>query len=68
VCMRRAGKSTLLRLIMGREKPAKGSVELGEYHIHPNYFEQVGRRRGGVGLGLGAWLRVCPALQCQAGA
>ena len=25
---------------MGREKPIKGAVELGEYAIEPNYFEQ----------------------------
>ena len=34
------GKSTLLRLVMGREDPIKGAVELGEYAIEPNYFEQ----------------------------
>jgi ABC-type multidrug transport system ATPase subunit len=36
-----AGKSTLLRLLMGREKPLQGSVYLGEHNIVPNYFEQV---------------------------
>jgi hypothetical protein len=36
-----AGKSTLLRLIMGREKPSvSGRVGLGEHNIVPNYFEQ----------------------------
>lgn len=35
-----AGKSTLLRLIMGREKPMSGRVGLGEHNIVPNYFEQ----------------------------
>lgn len=35
-----AGKSTLLRMVMGREKPNAGRVELGEHSIHPNYFEQ----------------------------
>ncbi len=37
---RSAGKSTLLRLIMGREKPTSGRVSLGEHNIIPNYFEQ----------------------------
>lgn len=35
-----AGKSTLLRLIMGREQPKAGRVSLGEHGIVPNYFEQ----------------------------
>lgn len=35
-----AGKSTLLRLMMGREKPNQGDVYLGEHNIVPNYFEQ----------------------------
>ncbi|PRW33209.1 ABC transporter F family member 5 [Chlorella sorokiniana] len=35
-----AGKSTLLRLLMGREEPQEGTVELGQYGIVPNYFEQ----------------------------
>lgn len=36
-----AGKSTLLRLLMGREKPTVGGhVALGEHNIVPNYFEQ----------------------------
>ncbi|KAF5839957.1 P-loop containing nucleoside triphosphate hydrolase protein [Dunaliella salina] len=33
-------KSTLLRLIMGKEQPQSGSVRMGEYNIVPNYFEQ----------------------------
>lgn len=36
-----AGKSTLLRLIMGREDPQAGQVNMGEHNIVPNYFEQV---------------------------
>jgi ATP-binding cassette subfamily F protein 3 len=35
-----AGKSTLLRLIMGKEKAQQGQVQMGEYSIVPNYFEQ----------------------------
>lgn len=38
--MRFAGKSTLLRLLMGREKPQAGAIGLGEHNIAPNYFEQ----------------------------
>lgn len=34
------GKSTFLRLVMGREQPIKGTVDLGEHAIQPNYFEQ----------------------------
>jgi len=34
------GKSTLLRLIMGIEQPISGSVRLGQYNVHANYFEQ----------------------------
>ncbi|GMH44160.1 hypothetical protein BSKO_12094 [Bryopsis sp. KO-2023] len=34
------GKSTLLRLIMGIEKAISGSVSMGEYNIHANYFQQ----------------------------
>lgn len=37
---RALGKSTLLRLIMEREKPNAGTVRLGEHNIVPNYFEQ----------------------------
>ncbi|MFB8792265.1 MAG: ABC-F family ATP-binding cassette domain-containing protein [Potamolinea sp.] len=35
-----AGKSTLLHMIMGMEKPTEGTVELGEHHVIPGYFEQ----------------------------
>ncbi|KAL4439755.1 hypothetical protein ABPG75_002756 [Micractinium tetrahymenae] len=35
-----AGKSTLLRLLMGREEAQEGTVELGQYGVTPNYFEQ----------------------------
>ncbi|CAM6099247.1 unnamed protein product [Calypogeia fissa] len=34
------GKSTLLRFIMGLEDPTSGEVDLGEYRVLPNYFEQ----------------------------
>ncbi|GMI99395.1 ATP-binding cassette F5 [Hibiscus trionum] len=34
------GKSTVLKLIMGLEKPNGGEVLLGEYNVLPNYFEQ----------------------------
>lgn len=40
VVYRSAGKSTLLRLVMGKEQPNKGRVALGDYNIVPNYFEQ----------------------------
>ncbi len=40
MCPTLPGKSTLLRLIMGREDPQSGSVRLGEHGIAPNYFEQ----------------------------
>ncbi len=35
-----AGKSTLLRLLMGREQANEGRIHLGEHNIFPNYFEQ----------------------------
>lgn len=35
-----AGKSTLLRLLMEREQPQEGEVEMGRYGVTPNYFEQ----------------------------
>jgi ATP-binding cassette, subfamily F, member 3 len=35
-----AGKSTLLRLLMGQEAANEGAVGLGEHNIVPNYFEQ----------------------------
>ncbi|KAJ6792941.1 ABC transporter F family member 5-like [Iris pallida] len=34
------GKSALLKLIMGLEKPRGGEVSLGEHNVLPNYFEQ----------------------------
>lgn len=34
------GKTTLLSLIMGYEKPTEGQVQLGEHNVIPNYFEQ----------------------------
>ncbi|WOL02712.1 ABC transporter F family member 5 isoform X2 [Canna indica] len=34
------GKSSLLKLIMGMEKPHSGDVLLGEHNVLPNYFEQ----------------------------
>ena len=34
------GKSALLKLIMGLEKPRGGEVLLGEHNVLPNYFEQ----------------------------
>ncbi|KAI4374157.1 hypothetical protein MLD38_012183 [Melastoma candidum] len=34
------GKSSLLKLIMGLEKPRAGEVILGEHNVLPNYFEQ----------------------------
>jgi len=34
------GKSALLKLIMGLEKPQGGEVSLGEHNVLPNYFEQ----------------------------
>lgn len=34
------GKSSLLKLIMGLEKPTGGEVLLGEHNVLPNYFEQ----------------------------
>lgn len=34
------GKSTLLRLMTGRERPVKGIAMLGEHNIIPNYFVQ----------------------------
>ncbi|XP_047329708.1 ABC transporter F family member 5-like [Impatiens glandulifera] len=34
------GKSSLLKLIMGLEKPNGGEVLLGEHNVLPNYFEQ----------------------------
>ncbi|KAG6543893.1 hypothetical protein Mapa_014733 [Marchantia paleacea] len=34
------GKSTLLRFVMGNEDPTSGDVDLGEYRVVPNYFEQ----------------------------
>ncbi|MBD3882542.1 ABC-F family ATP-binding cassette domain-containing protein [Phormidium tenue FACHB-886] len=34
------GKSTLLRLIMGMERPAEGTVKLGDHNVIPGYFEQ----------------------------
>ncbi|KAL2528185.1 ABC transporter F family member 5 [Forsythia ovata] len=34
------GKSTMLKLIMGLEKPTSGEVLLGEHNVLPNYFEQ----------------------------
>lgn len=34
------GKSTMLRLIMGMEKPAEGQVKLGDHNVIPGYFEQ----------------------------
>lgn len=34
------GKSTLLRLIAGMEKPLDGEIKLGEHNIHMAYFEQ----------------------------
>ncbi|PSC69255.1 ABC transporter family [Micractinium conductrix] len=35
-----AGKSTLLKLLMGREEAQQGTVEIGNYGVTPNYFEQ----------------------------
>ncbi|CBN55004.1 MULTISPECIES: ABC-F family ATP-binding cassette domain-containing protein [Kamptonema] len=35
-----SGKSTLLRMIMGMEKPASGTVKLGNHNVIPGYFEQ----------------------------
>ena len=34
------GKSTLLRLVMGLEKPDEGNAMLGPHNIKPGYFEQ----------------------------
>merc|ERR1719171_563574 len=34
------GKSTLLRLLTGREDPLKGTAKLGDHNIVPNYFVQ----------------------------
>jgi ATP-binding cassette subfamily F protein 3 len=34
------GKSTVLRMIMGSEKPTEGTVELGRHNVIPGYFEQ----------------------------
>ncbi|KAL2610778.1 hypothetical protein R1flu_022470 [Riccia fluitans] len=34
------GKSTLLRFVLGIEEPSSGDVDLGEYRVVPNYFEQ----------------------------
>ena len=34
------GKSTILKLIMGYEKPKGGELLLGEHNVLPNYFEQ----------------------------
>lgn len=34
------GKSSVLKLIMGLEKPTGGEVSLGEHNVLPNYFEQ----------------------------
>jgi len=34
------GKSTVLRMIMGSEKPTEGTVELGKHNVIPGYFEQ----------------------------
>ncbi|KAJ6802432.1 ABC family 1 [Iris pallida] len=34
------GKSSLLKLIMGLEKPKGGEVSVGEHNVLPNYFEQ----------------------------
>jgi ATP-binding cassette, subfamily F, member 3 len=35
-----SGKSTLLRMIAGLEKPADGSVKMGDHNVIPSYFEQ----------------------------
>jgi len=35
-----SGKSTILRMIMGLEKPDEGRVNLGKHNIIPGYFEQ----------------------------
>ena len=35
-----SGKSTLLKLMMGVEKPAEGSITLGDHNVIPGYFEQ----------------------------
>ena len=35
-----SGKSTILRMIMGLEKPDEGRIELGKHNIIPGYFEQ----------------------------
>jgi ATP-binding cassette subfamily F protein 3 len=35
-----SGKSTILRMIMGLEKPDEGRVDLGKHNIIPGYFEQ----------------------------
>jgi ABC-type Mn2+/Zn2+ transport system ATPase subunit len=34
------GKSTLLKFILGMEKPQGGKVLLGDHNVLPNYFEQ----------------------------
>ncbi|MDJ0634188.1 MAG: ABC-F family ATP-binding cassette domain-containing protein [Xenococcaceae cyanobacterium MO_188.B29] len=35
-----SGKSTILRMIMGMEKPEEGIVTLGKHNVIPGYFEQ----------------------------
>ncbi len=35
-----SGKSTILRMIMGMEKPEEGIVALGKHNVIPGYFEQ----------------------------
>ena len=35
-----SGKSTILRMIMGMEKPEEGIVSLGKHNVIPGYFEQ----------------------------
>ena len=35
-----SGKSTILRMIMGIEKPEEGIVSLGKHNVIPGYFEQ----------------------------